>query len=268
MVSGTVFDVEGGHTYAAHGTYTITTVVTDVGGSVVTITNTATVTDPTPTGVYQNFTAQEGQNTGTIVLATVTDPDTLATVADLESTLVTWGDGTPATPVTIATVAHRRQRPPTPSSSCSAATPTRRQGTFTFTLTSTTPGGVATTFTPAAGGTATVVDAPLSASGSISITGIEGITTGPKLIATFSDANPFATVADYTTGGGSVVVTWGDGSAPETLPASAITSTGSANGVLFSRHRGPHLFRGGELPDLDRRSRTTAVRRPSPTPVR
>ena len=76
---GTVFDVEGGHTYAAHGTYTITTVVTDVGGSVVTLTNTATVTDAAPTGVYQNFTAQEGQSTGTIVLATVTDPDTLAT---------------------------------------------------------------------------------------------------------------------------------------------------------------------------------------------
>ena len=111
----------------SHGTYTITTVVTDVGGSVVTITNTATVSDPTPTGVYQDFTAQEGLNTGTIVLATVTDPDTLATVADLESTLVTWGDGTPATPVTIATVATGGNADATPSSSCSAATPTMRK---------------------------------------------------------------------------------------------------------------------------------------------
>ncbi len=230
---GTVFQVEGGHTYAAHGTYTITTVVTDVGGSVVTLVNTATVTDPVPTGVYQNFTAQEGLNTGTIVLATVTDPDTTATVADLESTLVTWGDGTPTSPVTIATVATGGNSSDTLFQILGSHT-YKEEGTFTFTLTSTTPGGVATTFTPAAGGTATVNDAPLSSSGSISITGIEGNTTGPKLIGTFTDANPFATVSEFTTGGGSVVVTWGDGSAPETLPASAITATGSANGVLFS----------------------------------
>ena len=43
--TGGPYSVEGGHTYAAFGTYTITTVVTDVGGSVVTLTNTATVTD-------------------------------------------------------------------------------------------------------------------------------------------------------------------------------------------------------------------------------
>ncbi len=237
---GTTFDVEGGHTYARFGTYTVTTVVTDVGGSVVTLTNTATVTDAAPTGVYQNFTAQEGLNTGTIVLATVTDPNTLATAADLDSTLVTWGDGTPPTPVTIATIPSGGTATGTTFQLLGSHT-YKEEGTFTFTLTSTTPGGVATTFTPAAGGTATVEDAPLSSSGSISITGIEGISTGPKLIATFTDANPFATVADYTTGGGSVIVTWGDGSAPETLPASDITATPATTtppsnvpGTLFS----------------------------------
>ena len=114
-----------------------------------------------------------------------------------------------------------------------------------------------------------MIDAPLSSSGSISITGIEGITTGPKLIATFTDANPFATVADYTTGGGSVVVNWGDGSAPETLPASAITLNGLAQRrALFSRDGGPYLSRGGELPDLDRHHGRRRLRPPSPTPVR
>jgi VCBS repeat-containing protein len=39
------FDVQGGHTYAAHGTYTITITVTDSGGSTITITDTITVAD-------------------------------------------------------------------------------------------------------------------------------------------------------------------------------------------------------------------------------
>ena len=44
-----------------------------------------------------DFTAIEGQNTGTFVLATYTDPNTLATVANENATLAVggWGDGTP-----------------------------------------------------------------------------------------------------------------------------------------------------------------------------
>ena len=45
---------------------------------------------------------------------------------------------------------------------------------------------------------------------------------------------PRATVGDFTTGFGSVVVNWGDGSAPQTLPASALSSSESPNGVVFT----------------------------------
>ena len=38
----------------------------------------------------------------------------------------------------------------------------------------------------------------------------------------------------YTAGGGSVVVNWGDGSAPQTLTASNLTAIGTPNGVIWT----------------------------------
>ena len=81
-----VFDVEGGHTYAKPGVYTTLVTVHDDGGSQVVVTGSATVTDLAGHRRVHNFTAVEGQNTGTIVLATFTDPNTLATVADVTAT--------------------------------------------------------------------------------------------------------------------------------------------------------------------------------------
>ncbi len=85
------------------------------------------------------------------------------------------------------------------------------------------------------GGTATVTiaDAPLSSSNGTEITGIEGITTGSILLGSFSDANPGATIADYTTPPGSITVDWGDGSPPQTLDATNLTLKGSPNGMIF-----------------------------------
>ena len=62
-----------------------------------TATATLTVTDAAVTGSTRNFTAVEGTNTGLFVLAAFTDPNTLATVADVTASLSVggWGDGTP-----------------------------------------------------------------------------------------------------------------------------------------------------------------------------
>ena len=79
-----------------------------------------------------------------------------------------------------------------------------------------------------------MLDAPLTSSNGTTITGIEGNTTGTVLIGTFTDANQAATIADFTAGGGSVVVDWGDGSAPQTLVAADLTAVGSPNGVIFT----------------------------------
>ena len=93
---------------------------------------------------------------------------------------------------------------------------------------------MSTTLTSPPGGGVTVIDAPLTSSNGTEIKGTEGISTGTVLLGTFRDANQGATVADFTTGGGSVVVNWGDGSAAQTLTAANLTMSGSPDGVIFS----------------------------------
>ena len=63
----------------------------------------------------------------------------------------------------------------------------------------------------------TVVDAPLTSQGA-TVAGVEGIAFTNQLIATFTDANPGATVADFTTGAGTVTVNWGDGTTSTSRP--------------------------------------------------
>lgn len=86
-----------------------------------------------------------------------------------------------------------------------------------------------------------IVDAPLIAAGAL-VSGAEGTPLPPTtLVASFSDANPRATVADFTTGAGSIVINWGDGTTPVTVPAGNITAIGSPNGVTFKIF-GSHTF--------------------------
>ncbi len=53
------------------------------------------------------------------------------------------------------------------------------------------------------------------------------------MLGSFQDANPLATVADFTAGGGSAAVDWGDGSAAEILTAANFALVGTPNGVTF-----------------------------------
>jgi hypothetical protein len=229
------FSVEGGHTYAKFGSYITTINVVDDGGSRVTLVGSATVTDLPVTGAVRNFTATEGQNTGTIVLATFEDPNTLATVADVTATLPIggWGDGTPTAVARLAVV----QIGVDPANGEPIFQVTGQhtyaeEGTFTVNINVTTLGGVTTALTP---GTATVIDARLTSSNGPEITGIEGTATAATtLLGTFTDANQGATVADFTTAPGSVVVNWGDGSAPQTLTAANLAAVGTPDGVIFT----------------------------------
>ncbi len=242
-----VFDVEGGHTYAKPGVDTTLVTVHDTGGSQVVVTGSATVTDLPVTGSTRSFTAVEGQNTGQFVLATFTDPNTLATVADVNAALAVggWGDGTPTASGVLLTVQQTGVTPLTSatdpgapifevlgSHTYSTVTPPGTPDTLSVVVT--TLGGVSTTLTSPPGGGVTVLDALLSSSNGTAIKGIEGNSTGNVLLGTFTDANQAATVADFTTSGGSVVVKWGDGSAPQTLTAADLTSSGSPNGVTWS----------------------------------
>ena len=178
-----------------------------------------------------------------IVLATFTDPNTLATVANVTASLPVngWGDGLPTsvttltviqigvTPVTAAT------DPGDPIFEITGRHTYAEEGTFTVNINVTTSGGVVTALTP---GTATVIDARLSSSNGTEITGTEGNTTGPILLGTFTDNNQGSTIDDFLPtpvgNGGSVVVNWGDGTALETLGATDLASLGSPDGVIFT----------------------------------
>jgi uncharacterized repeat protein (TIGR01451 family) len=249
-----VFDIEGGHTYAKPGDFTTLVTVHDDGGSQVVITGSSTVTDLAVTGATKSVTAVEGQGTGTFALATFTDPNTLATIADVNATLAVggWGDGTPAvagitlvvqqigvTPLTSAT------NPGAPIfevlGSHTYAEETSHGTPFPLSVIVTTLGGVSTTLSSPPGGGVTVLDAKLKSSNGAEIAGTEGITTGAVVLGSFTDANQGATVADYTANGGSVVVNWGDGSAPETLTAADLTSSGSPEGVTWTVSA-PHTY--------------------------
>jgi hypothetical protein len=248
-----LFDVEGGHTYAKAGVYTTLITVHDDGGSQVVITGSSTVTDLPVTGATNSFTSTEGQSTGTFALATFTDPNTLATVADVNAILAIggWGDGTPTTAGITLVVQEIGVTPLTSATNPSApifevlGSHTYKEETAANTpdplsVIITTLGGATTTLTSPAGGGVTVLDAPLTSSNGTEITGIEGTATpATTLLGTFVDANPLppegsSAIADFTSGGGSVVVNWGDGTAPQTLTAANLTVTGSNNGAVYS----------------------------------
>src|SRR5262249_55561161 len=91
---GTDFVVSGNHTYAEEGAfYTITVSITDVGGSTVSATSSATVADATltATGGF-TVTATEGTNSGSQTVATFTDANPTAPLSDFTTT-IDWGDG-------------------------------------------------------------------------------------------------------------------------------------------------------------------------------
>src|SRR6266487_1118103 len=86
------------------------------------------------------------------------------------------------------------------------------------------PGGPATVRAAA-----TVTDAALAASGSPDF-----VSTNPVsgTLATFTDANPGATVSDFTAGGGSTTIDWGDGN----TGAGTVTTTGPGQFTVGGTH--------------------------------
>ena len=198
-----VFSVTGTHTYTDESTDPISVTIKDEGGSTASTTSTATVVDAALTATGVNVSAIEG-NAVTATVATFTDANPLATTADFTAT-ITWGDGTTST----GTITEK-------NGVFSVA------GTHTYTDEKTDPihvtinddGGQSAT----ADSTATVADAVLVATG-VDINAIEGNAV-TATVATFTDANPLATTADFT-----ATITWGDGT----------TSTGTItekNGVF------------------------------------
>ena len=181
--------------------------------------------------------------TFTMPLSTIIPPPAGLPASDFTAT-INWGDGSP---VSAGTVVQDAANPSVYDITGTHSYPV--SGTFTVTNTVAFSGGTisaqvggstVSVIVPPAGPTAgnpatTIADATLTGSTGITFKGTEGSATpATTLIGTFTDSDPSATVDDFTTGTGSVVVNWGDGSAPQTLTAANLTANNSIDNTVFS----------------------------------
>ena len=150
------------------------------------------------------------------LVATFTDPDTTAIASEYAAT-IDWGDGSPPTTGTIS-------GPPGGPFGVNAAHTYTEEGTYTITVVIADTDNPTNTAT--ATSTANVADAPLTATctNQVSSQNYSGV------VASFTDANPFATVADFT-----ATIDWGD----LTLPTSG---TVTANGTGGFDVDGTHTY--------------------------
>ncbi len=178
------FVANGGHTYAAVGTYTARITITDAGGASTVATDTVTVT--------QAAAGDTGIPVDPVEGAAFTGVVAIFTGAAAQSATITWGDGH-SSAGTIAWIAAAN------AYSVTGTNTYAEEGSYTVGVTITYSGSNATAST-----TAIVADAALTGTGA-SLSGTEGVAlTG--VIATFTDADPGGTVTDYTAS-----IAWGDG---------------------------------------------------------
>jgi hypothetical protein len=150
------------------------------------------------------------------VVATFTDPDTTATASEYSAT-INWGDGTAPTAGAISG--------PTGGPFSVTGTHTYiEEGTYAITIVIADVDNPTNTAT--ATSTAIVADAPLTATCTNKVSG----QTFSGVVASFTDANPFATVADFT-----ATINWGD----FTLPTPGTVTANASGGFDVS---GAHTY--------------------------
>ncbi len=172
----------------------------------------------TPSAV--SIAATEG-NSFSGAVATFTSSDTTA-LASQYTVSITWGDGTTSTGGSV----------------------TGGSGSFTVSgmhtyadendassvlvsITDTSDDNTVTVSSPV-----TVSDASLSGATGSSLSGLEGAALTSVTVATFTDGNPSAGVADFTSGGGAVTIDWGDTS----TSTATVTRTGPGQFSVSGGH--------------------------------
>ena len=185
------FTVSGSNTYTQAGSYRPAISIHDLGGASALAIATATVADAPLTASGLSFTATEG-TAFSGVLATFTDPNPLATPSSFTAS-ITWGDGHSSAGTIGYDAAHK-------TFTVSGSNTYTQAGSYRPAISIHDLGGASAL----AIATATVADAPLTASG-LSFTATEG-TAFSGVLATFTDPNPLATPSSFTAS-----ITWGDG---------------------------------------------------------
>ena len=230
-MSGTTFQVKGSHVYAEAGLYAVLVTINDAGGTSVPVLNTKfNVGDAGLTATAKSISPVEGQPLANVLVATFTDANHLATLADFPpaNVAINWGDGGTSSATSI-----------------------------------TQPGGVGTTFDVYGSHTYAEEGAPAKpltvritdVHGSVSNTTSYAVSvkdapltavamTVPKQtsgvpftveLAQFTDANPLAPLSDFPLA--NVTIKWGDGS---TSNATAIAQPGGP-GTPFDVY-GTHTY--------------------------
>jgi hypothetical protein len=206
------FNVTGTHTYDHAGDKTISVTVNGAGGGTASASSTATVDNAALTPTGGTFTATEAASfTG--IVGHFSDANGAAGASDFTAT-IDWGDGHTSVGTIVASNGGGFDITGTHTYD--------EEGTYNVASTATGLGGG----TVESDYTGTVNDAALSASAS-NITATEGTATATLVVASFTDADPNGTLADYT-----ATIDWGDGSSS----AGTIASDGQGGWTVSGSH--------------------------------
>ena len=237
------FTVNSSHQYAEEGSYNITVVINDDGGQSTTDSGSATVADAPLTETVtppSPVAGTEGNAIAGPVLATFTDGNPFATFSDYTPTVTFTGgatfDGTPTYQIVYDGSTPVFGTPSTWEVEATGLT-FAEEGTYQAQVTVVDHNA---SFGPTTDGpTFNIADAPLTdttTSPGAAQSGYEGESIGtvssPVVLGTFSDGNPFATAADYTTGTGSISVTWGAGVLQTAAPMPSYSVQEISGGTL------------------------------------
>ena len=216
------FDVAGNHTYAHAGSYNVTFTVTGAGGGSDDAVSTANVANAAMAATGHNVSATEGIATGSVLVASFTDANSLASAGDFTAT-VDWGDGSSTDSGTIA------WNNVTDKFDVTAPTHTYlHAGTDNLTVTINGAGGGTAQATPdasVANQVISVTATPVSAT--------EGEDTGSVIVANFTDANAAAVAGDFTAS-----INWGDGTGTD--DNTTIVSDGNGGFNVLGDHTFDH----------------------------
>ncbi len=217
---GTAFDVNGVHTYATFGTYSITINVQDEGGSFTQVFSTAIVADAPLFPLPKTITEVVGSAFKNVNIGAFVDSDPGGSIFDY-SVSVDWGDGGPTSSLGngVSLVFRGNQW----NIMAGHVYQHYGNGSYPVTVTVDDIGGATTTVNSLIN----VVDASINASGT-PFTVVEGATFNGA-VAEFNSTNVFASPTDFNT----PTINWGDGSA---LDVGSIVQIGPGTFGVFGTH--------------------------------